>query len=180
MTRRRIVLVAWLTTVWVLLWGEATPGNVVGGALVGTALVSLFAPDRSPWMRLRPLAALRFTTFFLRRLVVASAVVAWEVATPANRINEGIVAVPLRGATPILRTIVTSAISLTPGTVVIDLAEHGETTSLYVHVLHLRSIEAVRLEVERLELLAARAFGTERCIAAMEGLLAEEELRWTS
>lgn len=180
MTWRRTILVTWITAVWVLLWGGVTFANVAGGIAVGVVLVFVFEPDRSEWMRFRPLAALRFLGFFGVRLVRASAVVGWEVATPRNRINEAIVAVPLVSATPILRTIVTGAISLTPGTVVLDFAEHGDTTSLFVHVLHFRSIEEVRLEVERLELLAARAFGTRRCIADMEALLVSEEQRWGS
>ncbi len=87
----------------------------------------------------------------------ASAIVAWEVVTPQSRINEGIVAVPIRGVTRGLTAVVANAITLTPGTITLEVHEHP--TVLYVHVLHLHSLEAVRAEVRHLEELAIAAFG---------------------
>jgi multicomponent Na+:H+ antiporter subunit E len=114
-------------------------------------------------------ATVRFLAYFLAKLVEASVVVAVEVATPRNRIRTGIVAVPLRGASDALVTLVADAVTLTPGTLTLEVGRQPPT--LYVHVLHLRDVEAVRREIRHLEVLAVRAFGSP---AALAGLAADD------
>lgn len=157
MSRLPVLRWLWLVVAWVALWGDATPANLLAGAAVATGLLVVFPPDRRPRATVRPLAALRFAGWFLWKLVEASVVVAWEVATPRNRIREGVIAVPLRGITPELTTFVANAISLTPGTLTLEVRT-GPPTVLYVHVLHLHDVDAARREVRHLERLAARAF----------------------
>jgi multicomponent Na+:H+ antiporter subunit E len=157
---------AWLIAVWLFLWGEITVGNLVGGSLVAAFVLYLFKVDRMlATGTVRPLAALHFMFYFLVKLVEASLVVAWEVVTPRNRINEGIVAVPLAGVSDLLTTMVANSISLTPGTLTIDVGEDAKV--LYVHVLHLRGVEQVRRDVHRLELLAIKAFGSDEAVSEM-------------
>lgn len=154
----RVPFGLWLVFVWVALWGDPTWGNAVGGALVAAALLLLF-PDAGPrgGMVIRPLPALRFLGYFVYKLVEANAVVAWEVLTPNNEgVHEGIVAVPVAGASDAVITVLANAISLTPGTLTLEVRD--DPPMLFVHVLHLRSIEQTRAEVHRLETLALRAF----------------------
>lgn len=154
----RIAFSLWLVFVWVALWGDLTWGNVAGGALVAAALLTLF-PRAGPSgaLVIRPLAALRFAGYFIFKLVEANAVVAWEVITPNNEnVNEGIVAVPVADASDGLITLLANAISLTPGTLTLEVRE--QPPMLFVHVLHLRSIERTRADVHRLESLARCAF----------------------
>ena len=147
-----------IVAVWVALWGELTLGNVLGGAAVATLIVALFHPGRRERLgRLRPLAAVRFFLHIGISLAKSTAVVAWEVLTPTDRSRPGILAVPLPSATPSVLTAVTTAIGLTPGTVVVDIARRP--TVLYVHVLHLTDPDGERRRLERLEALALAAFG---------------------
>jgi len=113
----------------------------------------------------RPVAVVRFLVVFAWQLVAASAVVAWEVITPRNRINEGIVEIPVRGASDLVTAVVANAISLTPGTLTIEVDRPG--ARLFVHVLHLRDVEQLRAEIRELEALVIRAFGSDRSIAAL-------------
>lgn len=158
--------VAALVGVWLALWEDISLANVVSGTILSVALLLLFRlpPTLHPGT-IRPLAVVRFVAYFAWKLVEASAIVAWEVATPVNSINEGIVAVPIRGVSAALTTAVANAISLTPGTLTIDVDD--DPVVLYVHVLHLRDIEAVRRDVQRLETLAIRAFGSADALAAL-------------
>ena len=181
MSRVRPLRIAWLAVVWVLLWGELTVANIAGGVLVAV-LLTVFLPstgDRGrtteEGARIHPLAALHFAGWFAWKLVEANAVVAWEVLTPRNRINEGVVAVPLHGVSDGLTTLVASCVSLTPGTLVLDLDR--DPLVLYVHVLHLRTIEEVRAEVQTLEHLAIRAFGSPAARASIAGDDHETRLR---
>ncbi|HVM19147.1 MAG TPA: Na+/H+ antiporter subunit E [Egibacteraceae bacterium] len=150
-------LTLWLVIVWIALQGEVTVGNVIAALLVAGGLQLLFptlalqAPDT-----FRPLKFVRFFAYFAYKLVEASIVVAWEVVTPRNRLNQGIVAVPVRGADALLLTTLANTISLTPGTLTLEVRR--EPPTLYVHVMHIRSVEHTRNEVLRLEELMLDAF----------------------
>ncbi|HEY8525803.1 MAG TPA: Na+/H+ antiporter subunit E [Acidimicrobiales bacterium] len=164
---KRFALTAWLLVVWLALWGSVTVANVVGGLAVAAAVQLLPDPHpvRAPF-RLRPLAALRFLAYFLYKLVEASLVVAREVVTKDDRINTGVVAVTLEGASDSLVTIVACAYGLMPGASAIEVRRDPPT--VYVHVLHLRSVAEVRRDIRRLEVLAVRAFGPPEAVADVE------------
>ena len=154
---------AWLAALWLMLWGEVSVANAVSGLLVAIGVLAIFRPRPAEHLgRFRPLAAVRFLAYFLWKLIEASLVVAWEIVTPKNRINQGVVTVPIRDFSDALTTLVANAISLTPGT--LTLEANPEADVLVVHVLHLHSVEDVRRQLEHLELLAAKAFGSEEAI----------------
>lgn len=156
--RRFVPLVAWLVFVWIGLWEKLSAGNLLSGLAVALLILLSFRPRRlsTDSLTLRPWRAVQFGAYFVVRLVEASAIVAWEVVTPRNRIREGIVAVPLARSSKPIALMVAQAVSLTPGTLTIEIDE--DPPVLYVHVLHLTSVEAARREVLRLEQYAARAF----------------------
>lgn len=154
---RRVIHWLWLTIVWVALWADPSPGTAIGGGILAALVVAAFPPNAPGRAHLRPIPAFVFLLYFTWKLIEASAIVAWEVMTPRSRINAGIVAVPIRGASRGLTTLVANAITLTPGTLTLEVDD--DPTVLYVHVLHLRDIESVRTEIQFLERLAIRAFG---------------------
>lgn len=160
--RHRLALqgVPWLglVVIWIALWGDVSVANIVGGALVATAVVALFHPGRRERLgRFRPVAATRFLGHALASLVHSTGAVAWEVLTPTDRTRPGILAVPLPSATPVVLTAVTMVVGMTPGTVVVEV--HHAPTVLYVHVLHLHDPAAIRRQIGRLEARALAAFG---------------------
>jgi multicomponent Na+:H+ antiporter subunit E len=170
-------LSAWLVTVWVALAGDLTLGNVLAGVIVAAALQAAFptlavrAPDH-----FRPLAFIRFVGYFLYKLVEANVLVAWEVVTPRNRPNQGIVAVPVHGADDLLLTTLANTISLTPGTLTLEVRRDPPT--LYVHVMHIRTVEQTRREVLRLEELMLDAFAPH--LAERLRAQSREERPWSS
>lgn len=168
MAGKRFALTAWLLVVWLALWGSVTVANVAGGLVVAAAVQLLPDPHpvRGARFRLRPLAALRFLGYFLYKMVEASLVVAREVVTRDDRINTGIVAVTLEGASDSLVTVVACAYGLMPGASAVEVRRNPPT--VYVHVLHLRSVEEVRRDIRRLEVLAVRAFGSPEALADVE------------
>lgn len=149
--------IIWMTIVWVALWEDLTWANLIGGAAVGV-FVNWLVPLRTPVARhgIRPLALVRLLAVFGRELVEASALMAWEVVTPHNRINAAVVGVPLKSRSRGIVTHVANMVSLTPGTLTLEVEE--ETMTIYIHVLHLDSVEATRRAVLRLEELAMAAF----------------------
>jgi multicomponent Na+:H+ antiporter subunit E len=159
MTRRPWYLL-WLALVWVVLWRGLSVGNVLAGLAVGAGVLLLFPPERRAHrLRVRGGPMVKLLGYFLWKLVEASAVVAWEIVTPKNKLNEGIVAVPLSTSSETVVTIIANAISLTPGTLTIEVDQSPSV--LYVHVMHLQSVEAVRNDVHVLERLVAAAIVSE-------------------
>lgn len=155
---RILFVVVWSVFVWVALWGDLSIANLVWGAVLGGLTVAL-VPVRHMAHRvpIRPWRTVRFAGVFVTALIKASAVVAWEVVSPTNRINAGIVAVELRTSSPGLMTLIGNMVSLTPGTLTLEVRPDPPT--LYIHVLHLRGIEEVREGVRHFEDVALAAFG---------------------
>jgi multicomponent Na+:H+ antiporter subunit E len=169
----RVLLVGWLTLVWVLLWGEASVGNLVAGLALGVLVVAAFPPAEEQGRGIRPLAVLSFGWWFAKALVVANLQVAAQIVRPRLALEEGIVAVPLRSSSPVVATFVANAITLTPGTLTVDIrpAEFGVdehdagrepvgTPVLFVHCLVTGDPEDVRADGLELEERVVRAFGT--------------------
>lgn len=147
----------WSSLVWVALWGDLSVANLLWGAVLGAAtLLAVPVVHKAHRLPVRILPMLRFGLLFLWSLVKASAIVAWEVVTPVNDINEGIVAIPLRTTSPGLMTLLANVVSLTPGTLTLETRRSPPT--IYVHVLHLRHIEDVRKDIHHFEDLVMRAF----------------------
>ncbi|MDP8969992.1 MAG: Na+/H+ antiporter subunit E [Actinomycetota bacterium] len=155
---RRLAEFVVVVGVWVGLWRDPGWGNLLTGALLGAATLVAFRRDASAWRLrplLRPLLLLRLLGYFAAKLAEANVIVAWEVVTPTNRIQEGIVAVPLETTSDVVTTLVANMVSLMPGTVTVEASDHPRI--IYVHVLHLRDVESMREEVRRLEELALPA-----------------------
>jgi multicomponent Na+:H+ antiporter subunit E len=163
-------LVIWLVLLWMGLWGQFTWANLFGGiaVAVGVLLVAARATGTAGLhpSTVRPLGVLRFAGYFLVQLVKANLILAWEIVTPHNRINTGIIGVPVRGLSDSLITLVANAVTLTPGTVTVEVRREPQPM-VYVHVLHLHDIEAVRREVLHLEALAVKAFGSDEALALL-------------
>lgn len=158
----RVVLMVWLTMMWVLLWASLTFANVVTGLLASGALVLLFPPDATndDPLVIRPIPALRFGLWFLWALIVSNVKVAVEVVAPPSRsqIRTAVIATRLHTRSGRLATIIGHAITLTPGTLTVDA--RGRPAVLFVHVLTYDDTESVRADVADLERRVVDAFGT--------------------
>jgi len=157
---RTIVPMAWLTVVWMALWESFTIANLIGGLAVAALVVGLIPPGHQVQpLGLRPLAAVKLGAFFLWKLVEASVLVAWEIATPGDRTHPAVVSVPLHTLSPGIVTSVANMVSLTPGTLTLEV--DPDTMTLYIHVLHYQSAETTSKDVYQLERLTVAAFPTD-------------------
>lgn len=173
MNRSLYGLLTWLVLLWFLLWGDFSWANALSGIAIGYLIVlvsgvghssSIESDDRS---RISPLRLVHFAVFVLIKLVQSNLVLAWEILTPSNRINSGIIAIPLRTQSTLSMVVVANVITLTPGSLVLE--SKGSPSTLYVHVLHLHDLDRVRRDLMRVEELAVRAFGSRRARAQMIG-----------
>ena len=159
-------MMAWLTLLWVLLWGQVTFANVLGGLAVSVAVV-LFARLDSGSLRpthFRPWWALCYLATLGWQLLVSNIRLAYEILTPGDGTHTGIIAIPIRGGSDAVVNLVANSITLTPGTMTIDVKRHEDDqaagATLYVHCIYSKDVESPRHDVLKLEALALRAFGT--------------------
>lgn len=154
---RRIAIVVWLTLVWVTLWEAVSWANLAGGLVVAVAVLFLLPPrEVRVSVGFRPLAAAKLAGYFLWELVVASWQVVWEIITPEDHTRPAVVAVQTRSTVAGHITAVANMISLTPGTLSLEI-DH-DTRTIYIHVLHLDSFEETQDAVSNLETLTLAAF----------------------
>jgi multicomponent Na+:H+ antiporter subunit E len=88
----------------------------------------------------------RLLAYFLVELVRSNLRVLWDVVTPGHISRPGIVGIPLSAQSDLEILLVANLISLTPGTLSIDLAEDRRT--LFVHVMFLDDPEAFRKGIQ--------------------------------
>ena len=155
-------LVVWLTLVWVGLWGSVTAANVLGGVAVSLVLVLSLRPSPAGAPAVvSPVALLRFVLRFFADLVVSSLQVVRLALRPRLELRQGIVSVQEPGASDTLLTVLADAISLTPGTLTVDV--EPATGTLYVHVLDVgegpHGVQRVREGLQDQARAAVRAIG---------------------
>lgn len=179
-------LIIWLTLVWAMLWGDFGLASLLSGVGIAVFVVWVARPTGVHGIQLtsfHPVSAVVFVLYFLFQLVKSNFQVAWEVITPGSNVNRAIVAIPMHVATDGLVAVVGNAITLTPGTLTVDVHEATEPDgfpTLYVHVLHFEDLDTIHRDVLALERLAVRAFGTKQQRADMDRVRDEWAQRSTS
>ncbi|MFF0173593.1 multicomponent Na+:H+ antiporter subunit E [Micromonospora profundi] len=174
--RDQAVALGWLVVVWCLLWGEISWANVVGGLLVGGAVLLFFPlPPVTFGGRLRPWALLVFVGKFVVELVVASIHVARIAMQPGYRPRGAIIAVQLRVPTDLNIALTAEAVTLVPGTLVLEVDRAAAT--LYLHVLDTHGPADLELARERtlaVEQRIVRAVGSAAELRLVESDPAEK------
>ncbi len=143
-----------LAAAWCALWGDPSLGNIVAGLALGLVLIALFGPPSQPGVRIVPLAAL--TGAIVRDLVESTVAVAREVLTPTDYTDERYVTVALGEVGRRHLLLIASAVTLTPGTAVVDVDD--ATGAVVLHLLHGHREPDTVDHVRRLAALADQAF----------------------
>ena len=167
--RQQVPLLVWLVVVWNLLWGTFSWANLLSGALIALVVTTLLPlPTVEASGRFRPVAALRFLGRFLLDLLVSSAEVSWLAFRP-GRHRSAIITVQLRTDSDLLLTVIAEALSLVPGSLVLDLdREHSVMAIHLVQVRDLEHVERQRANVLGMEDRVVRAFGSAEDIARLD------------
>lgn len=144
-----------LTVTWMILWGDLAVGTALAGVVVAIAVEVVVGGRGQPYgSSISFTGMLRFGARYLWLVVASTGRVAWEVITPRNElIREAIVAVPLRVASEPAVVLLANAVTYTPGTLTIEVADGH----LFVHVLHFEGVDAAVADVRRIEDLVMAA-----------------------
>lgn len=133
---------AFLTVVWLGLADPSDMGEVSIGAACAIAAVAFAGGARRRLSEARlshktVLYGVPFLFVFFYELIKANIDVALRVVNPRLPLNPGIVKVRTRLASRIGRTVLANAITLTPGTLTVDI----EGDLLYVHWIDITSAD---------------------------------------
>jgi multicomponent Na+:H+ antiporter subunit E len=167
--RHQVPLVGWLVLVWMLLWGTWSWANLLSGLVVAlVVLVLLPLPHVVGGVRVRAVPLLVFLGHFVVDLFVSGAEVAWQALRLQGVHRTAIIQVQLRADSDLLLTMVAEAVSLVPGSLVLDLDREQRVMTL--HLLPVRDLDDVELKranVLVVEERLVRAFGTADDVAAL-------------
>ena len=142
-----LLLNAFLALAWAAIMGDLSVVNLLVGFALGY-VVLWFArrAERATYFS-RVYRVLRFAIHFVSELVVATLRVAVDVVTPQHLVKPAILAVTVDTESDAETTLLANTISLTPGTLVLDVSPDGKT--LYVHVMYADDVEKVRNDIQQ-------------------------------
>ena len=129
------LLSLFLWSVWLLLVNSLAPGQLLLGALLALTLpllTSRFWPER-PRSIHKTWKVLRYIVVLLWDIILANLAVARRILGPTRKLHPGFIRLPLELQSDFAITVLTSTISLTPGTVSSDLSADRKT--LLIHAL---------------------------------------------
>lgn len=157
---RRLPQVLGLTLVWVALWGVPSPKIVLGGLLVAATVTLLFPIPVLDRLPVRPWPLLRLIGFLLVDLVRSGFAVGWETLRHGPRARAGIVAVPMLTRSGRVATMVAGALSLAPGSFVLQLDRRRGVWYVYaLGITTATDVDRVREQVRTLQRRVIAAFG---------------------
>lgn len=139
-----------LALAWIAITAHATPGNLLMGFILGYAILG-FAHRREATSSYfsKVLKVVSLSLFFIWELVVSSLRVAYDIVTPWHFMRPGVVAIPLEATTDGEITILANMVSLTPGSLSVDISE--DRRILYIHAMYIDDVENVRRKIKQYE-----------------------------
>lgn len=148
-----------LAFAWAAMTGSFGLGTLATGAVLGFFALWLSSPltgiDRLYF--LRSYRVVRLAVYFFWELLLSSLRVAWDVIRPFPKNKPAIIEMPLSVKSDIEILLVTNLISLTPGTLSVDVTQDRST--LMVHAMFADDPDALVAELKNgMERMVAEVF----------------------
>ena len=136
-----------LAFLWSVLTGSVDSRNLITGFVLGYLVLGMMHVDgkKSTYFR-KVWQTLSFLLYFMKEMMVSSARVAYDVITPTFHMRPGVIAIPLDAKTDAEITLLANVITLTPGTLSLDVSEDRST--LYIHAMFADDPDALRREIK--------------------------------
>lgn len=129
-----------LAFIWVALTGSLSYANFIFGSMLGFFVLWIMNyDDHDKRYFYRVPKMLSFFLYFIYQVIKANLQVAYDVMTPNYFFRPGIVRFPLNARTDFEINVLSMFISLTPGTLIVDVSE--DKKALFIHVMYLTSTE---------------------------------------
>lgn len=137
-----------LSMIWIALTGSLAIPNFIFGFLLSFLImwvVKSGEAEQKKYFVVIP-RVISFVFYFLYELIKANIQVAYDVITPKFYMTPGIVSVPLDAKTDIEITLLANIISLTPGTLSLDVSDDRKV--LYVHSMYIRDKDEFIMDIK--------------------------------
>lgn len=136
-----------LALIWAALNGEFSVINLIEGFVLGYAVLWLMKPviGTSEYFA-KVEKSLGLVFFFLKELIVANFTVAYYVLAPRDRMRPAVQAIPLEPAKDISITLLANMITLTPGTLSLDVSP--DRKYLFIHNIGVTDVEESRKQIK--------------------------------
>jgi multicomponent Na+:H+ antiporter subunit E len=149
-----------LAIVWMFLFGDFSLPSMVVGLGLGFVAIAVSRPVLGSQRYVRSVAGVfRLLVGFTRELVTANLHLARDILRPEPPFRPGFVRFDIRDLGPTETVLLANLVSLTPGTLTVDVDDEGFT--LYLHTLYAQDPQAVRAGVRRLANLIHDATGSD-------------------
>lgn len=137
-----------LAAVWAFSQGDLSLPNLVVGYLLGFAVlwVGREVFGSSEYCARLP-RLIRLLLYFVWELLRANLRVALDVITPRHRMRPGVIAVPLDAKTDGEITLLACMITLTPGTLSLDVSPDRRV--MYVHSMYIRDADEEKRAIKQ-------------------------------
>jgi multicomponent Na+:H+ antiporter subunit E len=136
-----------LAVAWMALTQQFTPINLIIGYVLGYLALWLTQRfDQSSRYFLKVRQVVGFGMFFVWEVLKANLRVAYEVLTPRHRMSPGVIAIPLEAKTEAEITVLANLITLTPGTLSLDVSTDRRV--LYIHAMYVEDAARFRGEIK--------------------------------
>ncbi len=132
---------------WCALVGNLTVPNLIAGFLIGFLALSVSSPmfDKTGYFT-SVIRLARLLLHFVYEFVISCAWIFWDVLTPVHKSRPAIVAIPLDIEDPLQITMLANLISLTPGSLSLDVSPDNKV--LYVHVMFVDNPDEIRRKIK--------------------------------
>jgi multicomponent Na+:H+ antiporter subunit E len=121
-----------LALIWASVLGDINPVNLAAGFVIGYFVLRFLRPASEATTYFDKVGSIvRFLLFFIWEVVKSNIRVAYDVVTPTHHMRPGIVAIPLEARTDFEILFLANLITLTPGTLSLDVS--ADRKVLYVH-----------------------------------------------
>ena len=145
---RMFLLNIMLALAWMVITGSFKPENFLWGFAIAYLILWLIrgkVDDESGYFK-KVGQAMSFSLFFVKELVKANLRVAHDVLTLHHHMQPGVVAIPLEVKTDLEITLLANLITLTPGTLSLDVSQDRKV--LYVHGMYVEDIHEFRRSIK--------------------------------
>ena len=137
-----------LALAWAALTGNFNPANLLMGFALGYGALFVVRRALEPSNYFEKVwQVIGFVFFFLWELVVANLRVAYDVLTPRHYMQPRIIGIPLDARTDAEITALAYFISLTPGTLSLDVSTDRST--MFIHAMYAPDADALRREIKQ-------------------------------
>ncbi len=136
-----------LALLWALLSGDISQYSLMTGFVLGYLVLGMMATqstEKSYFKKVRQ--TLAFVVEFLKELAVSTYRVVYDILTPVHHMKPGVIAFPLEAKTDAEITMLANVITLTPGTLSLDVSEDRKT--LYIHAMYIDDPDQLRREIK--------------------------------